>query len=53
MKVTLSLLAGAIGALLRIAFAGAYGVPAPAAVVAGSDGGTVVVVVNCTDGATE
>ena len=53
MKVTLSLLAGAIAALLLLACAGANGDPAPAAVEAGSDAGTGVVVVNCTDGATE
>ena len=53
MKVTLALLAGAIAALLLIACSGANGDPAPAVVEAGTDAGTVVVVVNCTDGAAE
>lgn len=53
MKVPIALLAGALAALLLLACAGANGDPAPAAVEAGTDSGTVVVVVNCTDGATE
>ena len=47
------LLAGLVAALMLLACAGANGDPAPATVEAGADGGTVVVVVNCTDGATE
>lgn len=47
------LLAGLVAAMMLLACAGANGDPAPAAVEAGTDAGTVVVVVSCTDGATE
>lgn len=51
--IAVSALVGAIAALGLLACAGANGDPAPAAVEAGADSGTVVVVVNCTDGAAE
>ena len=53
MKGLAAVLAGALAAWMLIACAGANGDPAPATVEAGSDAGTVVVIVNCTDGAAE